>query len=813
MCAMARSHAASRRNRHVPALGRACVTVAALVGVLALPVIAGSAAPGARADQGARATHAARATQVAQAAQAAQATRDAGRAASPRLVVTVTSVSPGYAAPGQKITLKGRLWNGTASTMRHLSVSLLSSTTPIFDNTDLEQFASGSLQLPQVPVSVSPLSVGHLRSRHSVAWSIRVPVSDLRLNCFGVYPLTVSASNAAQTVTSSDPVPLPFWPSKADICPNELRPAPSPISWVWPLIDSPHAGPCPGLLDNTLAASIATGGRLANLLAVGRAFAASAKLTWAIDPALLDNVRTMTKPYPVGSSASCLGATSHPADVAARNWLSDVVSATTGQTVFVTPYADVDVAGLAQYGNTTDLKEAFKDGEHLAGPLLHRSTSPAQVPASARRLSAIAWPAAGLANSEVLENLGAMDIGTVILAMPSSALASALTFTPGAVTSQFDGVGTKLRVLLADGSLSSLLASKATSSTSPGTIFNVSQLYLAETAMFAAEAPAMKRPILVTPPRRWDPTTTVASDLLADTVSAPWLAPSSIGELAAQPDEHYYSSVLTPPGRHSELPGKLLRKVSALDTKVALLQSIMNPKDPQLSRAVFGIESSGWIGAAAPQARLMLSRTARFVHDQFAGLSIGGRQTIHVTLGGRVGTVTVSIRNLLGYQVSVGLRVRSSNDTVMVTQKLPREVYVVPAHSSIEPKLSVNATQTGKATVTLSLRAPKGTLLPDPPDKPLTLEISATNLGTVALVICAAALAIFVIASAAQAIRRGRREPGPAAAAAADNQDPPTGPVPADNVDNLDTDKPDADRSELSTAGPGPGSLPPEEIR
>ena len=33
MSAMARSHAASHRNRHVPALGRACVTVAALVAV------------------------------------------------------------------------------------------------------------------------------------------------------------------------------------------------------------------------------------------------------------------------------------------------------------------------------------------------------------------------------------------------------------------------------------------------------------------------------------------------------------------------------------------------------------------------------------------------------------------------------------------------------------------------------------------------------------------------------------------------------------------------------------------------------------
>src|SRR5262249_18747274 len=114
------------------------------------------------------------------------------------------------------------------------------------------------------------------------------------------------------------------------------------------------------------------------------------------------------------------------------------------------------------------------------------------------------------------------------------------------------------------------------------------------------------------------------------------------------------------------------------------------------------------------------------------------------------------------------------------------------------------------------LKSPTGVLLPNPPDKPLVMRIKATNLGTVALVIFAAALAVFVAASATQAIRRGRpggaqpedgaaptspSGPGgeaavPETAGAEDEQDPRVG---ADRTDSVI-----GDRSELSSVGRSP---------
>jgi hypothetical protein len=769
MSAMASSNVARRAGGGTRRLTRACALAGAVLAATALPLAAGPAV-----------------SLAAGSAPSAPA-RPQGQ---PRLTLSVTSVSPSYAKPGSPITLKGRVWNSGRSALSGLSIQLYSSTNPFTSQTALDGFTAGVIPVSEPePRLAVPHAISRLKARRGVGWTIKLPVSALRLTCFGVYPLTVTVSDPTGTLTASDPVPMPFWPQRPTSCPSATRPAPFPVSWIWPLIDSPHQGPCPGLLDNSLVASLAPGGRLDSLLSVGAEFTSKARLTWAIDPALLDNAQTMSQPYSVGLSAACAGESKHPADENARKWLTNVVKATAGQPVFVTPYADVDVAGLAQYGDNADLRKAFADGQRLAGPILDRDRVPAAVPAGPKKLSAIAWPSGGLPSGPELENLGAMKIRTVILAMPRSQL----SYTPGAVTSVSDGIGNKLKVLLGDNSLTGLLASSHANSQQPGTIFNVSQRFLADTAMIVAEAPAMRRPIVVTPPKRWDPASALARDLLRDTISAPWLKAMTVNQMAAQPEQPYPSSLVRP-NAHGELSGKLLRQVSKLDSSVALLQSIMIRKDSRLSRAVYGIESSRWAGADVAQAETMLTRTEQFVRKQFGGLSVGGKQVINVTLGGRVGTVPVSIRNSLGYSVQVGLQVTSSNNTVAVNQP-PHKFYVVGPFISSGLKLSVNATQTGKAKVVLRLESPTGVLLPDPPDKPLVMRIKATNLGTVALIIFAAALAVFVVASAAQAIRRGR--PGPAQEAQED-------PAPADGPSG-ETKVPDVERSEDrqdSRAGP-----------
>jgi hypothetical protein len=691
------------------------------------------------------------------------------------LALTVLSVSPTYAEQGRTVTIAGRVRNLSAAAATGLSVQLWSSKTQLPSRQFLENYAGGSYQPRIRLVSTAPVTLAQLGAGHSWSWTVSLPVRDLGLSCFGVYPLTVQVTDAAFDI-ARDPVPLPYWPAKANSCPGQHRPQPSAISWIWPLIDVPHQGKCAGLIDNRLATNIAPDGRLGYLLAIGSRYSARAKLTWAIDPSLLDSVVAMRHSYPVGASARCRPAAELPASPAASRWLASLLQATAGQPVFLTPYADVDVAALARHGSSSDLSDldrAFAEAAQVGRRILDR-TAPAPIPAGPRQLSAIGWPASGIASRAVLDIFAQEKLRTVILAAPASWQGS---YTPGAVASKLTGIGKQLRVLLADHAITALLGSKQSASAQAGSIFWTSQLYLAETAMIASEAPGIRRPIVVAPPRRWDPPRRLASNLLAETASAPWLEPSTAGQLITMPPEHAYPR-LTQSAPGAELSGRLLSKVSKLDNRIALLQSISVQHDPALSRAILGIESSAWRGKGAKHAQALLARLSRYVNDQLRGISIRGitspagtrNAAYHVTFGGKTAPVNVVIHNALPYKVRVGLLVQAKQATV---SGQPPPITIPPESYSAAVKLTVHV-HAKHGTIRLSLISPNGSPRHARrlPAYPLVIIVHPTNFGTLALVIVAIALGLFVAASAFRAIRNGR--PGPPLAADSGPEDPAT---------------------------------------
>jgi len=749
MCAMARSHAARQHQRPALARGRtgrsttlagrstrlnrlaraSCAT--AIAGICAaLPLLSGTA----------------------------EAQQDQQPPAGP-LGLSVLSVSPSYAEHGQTITITGQIKNFSSTDATGLSVRVMSSRTPFGNRGSLESFANSGNEAYApglTPAGVSPVLIQNLNSGQSWTFTIRLPVNKLGLTCFGVYPLTVEATDSAFDV-ARDAVPLPYWPPKATSCPGLRRPQPFPISWVWPIIDTPHQSICPGLTDNALAARIVPNSRLSNLIAVGTRYSPSAGLTWAVDPALLQSVQTMTRPYQVGATVGptgCKPGASLPVDRNASRWLANLRKATSGQPLFVTPYANVDVAALSRARNNTDIHNAFKAADQVGQQILGRS-APAPVPAGPRQFSAIAWPAAGASNGVVLTSLKTQQVDTVILAAPA---VSPLNYTPGAVSTRRTGIGQPLKVLTADHQITALLGAHA-ASTQPGDVFHTSQLYVAETAMIASELPGTRRPIMIAPPQRWDPTKQLATNLLADTVSAPWLQPSTVGQMVALPKEHAYSqSALSAPS--AELPENLLRDVSRLDHHIALLQAIKVNYDPSLSRAVLGIESAAWRGKGVRQARVLLKQTNAYVKSQLHGVTIrggGGRSNAYrVTFGGKNAQVPLSIHSDLRYPVEVALKVTADHATVT---GLPPVIRVPPRGYSPAVKLKVHVSA-DHGSIRLSLVAPHGRLHGHPlPASPQVILVHPTDFGTVVLVLFAGALALFVIGSAARAIKNGR--PGP----------------------------------------------------
>ncbi|MBO0818586.1 MAG: hypothetical protein J2P30_25920, partial [Actinobacteria bacterium] len=542
------------------------------------------------------------------------------------------------------------------------------------------------------------------------------------------------------------------------------------IGWVWPLIDVPQRGACAALLTNDLAASVAPDGRLATLLAEGQSpDGRNARLTWAIDPALLGDVSVMKAPYSVGARENCTGGTRKQASRSAAGWLSGVKAVTGQQDFFVTPYADVDLAALAHRGLVNELTAAFNDGHAAAQRILGHTQR-----ATPDTAGQIAWPADGAASYPVLTELAAKQhVRTMILdsrLMPPTAKAS---YTPTAATTTPDGSGNIMHVLLADHGLSEILALRRSQipGVKPGPTamparvrgqvreaaeFAKEQLFLAETAMIASEPAGGPRAVVAAPPRRWNPSRSLAAGLLQETVDTPWLRPATLATLAATSPPRGSPARQQPPLHQvgsGELSAPLLHQVrDELTVQVGLLDSILATRGHgYLSTAVDAVESSAWRGGKRGQrhAAALLRRELAFVGAQLRQVKIVGSQ--RVTLGGKAGDVPVSVRNNLAEPVTVRLKVSvPPEDQVEIGHY--KQIIKVPAKSTVPVRVPVQAAAAGSKALSLWLTTPEGAALPG---KPVSLTVTATHFGTLAIVIISVALVVFVLSAAARAIRRG----------------------------------------------------------
>ena len=682
-------------------------------------------------------------------------------------------MSPTYATPKGKVTISGIVTNTTATAATALSAELWSSSVRLPDRAAMTSYltapAGAAVDTP-LPKSLQTLPTVPAHSTRP--WSLTLRVSQAGMTAFGVYPLAAQLSQFGAPVDAARTF-LPFWPAASQA--RTVRPV--SLAWIWPLIDVPHQAACPALLNNNLQASLASGGRLNQLVAVGSSpVGRSAGLTWAIDPALLNDAKVMTARYQVGGTATCTHTSARPASAAARAWLSGVQSVAAQQDFFVTPYADVDVAALSHRGLTSELADAFADGRTEAQAILHgQMQRPPVAPGGGRAAAAatglIAWPPNGVADYGVLESLAASPnrIGTVILDSTMMQPVIQTGITPTAVTSTPDGVYGQMHVLLADNGIEQVLSAPAGSlpGIAPGTksspaaaAFAREQWFLAQTAMIASEAPHTARAVVVAPPRRWNPGAALASSLLDETVHTPWLRPASLSGLVAAPQQAGQVRRESPPKyqvSRSELRAPLLRQVQQLNGQIGLLASILVRSGPRyLSTAVDAIESSAWRGQPSGRrtARQLLRKVSAYVAVQQHQVRI--LDPLRVTLGGKSGDVPVSIRNTLGHAVTVRLQVSVPSSGRVVIRN-PEKLITVPGGTQRTIKIPVKASEAGSTTLTLWLTNPAGTLLPG---STAHVTVEATHFGTMAIVIIGIALAVFVITAIGRAIRRGIRQPG-----------------------------------------------------
>lgn len=705
--------------------------------------------------------------------------------------VVIDSVSPQFARPGGTVTVSGTVTNESGSALSGLSIQLRSSASPLGYREELTSYADGTLAADAPVGSPVPVS-GSLANHAARRWQVSLPVNAIGMDTFGVYPLAAQAVDVIGMPVGTDRTFLPFWPASASATTQRLKTA-----WVWPLISAPQQGICTALTSDSLARSVAAGGRLDTLLTTGAAYSARAGLTWAVDPALLNSVNTMTSSFEVVGSPGCTDGTKQHASAAAAQWLSTLRAATSRQQMFVTPYADVDVAALTHKGLDSDLTSAYNQGRAVASALLGRSFGPPAAGGTAGQAGlaspapgAIAWPADGLADSSVLGNLAVNGVGTVVLSSSEMPATGTTNYTPGAVATTPTAAGTTMKVLLADKTLTGILGSAAAT---PGSSFAVSQRFLAETAMIVAEAPNIARSVVIAPPREWAPPATLAGQLLSETASAPWLAPTTLAGLAGSSGTASQVARQQPPDVQvspQELGWDYLKQVSALDAAVRLYKSILyQPTSGYLSLLNAGVaaaESSAWRGsrAARQQGMTMLGRVAGYLSAENRKVQIINNSA-GVTLTGSSGQVPVSIANGLPQTIQVRLEATGPADGRLTVTGYQRLIKVYPGQTVTVP-LSVRSGAVGDTTIQLRLLSKDGMALPD---AQVSLSVRSTQFGTALLVIIFAALGVLVLASIARAIRRGLRDEQPIPDQQGTEEKRPAGiPVPVDGAANVERD-------------------------
>jgi len=658
-------------------------------------------------------------------------------------------MSPQTAKPGATVTVTGTVSNGTGQAKAGLEVQLSSSPVRFQTRDAMDGYVSQGTGASLQPAGTAFLLPASLKPGETVPWHASFQVNAVGMTQFGVYPVTAQLADPQGDVLDADQTLLPFWPGQQAA--GLARPL--DIAWVWPLIDQPHHQVCSALTNNDLVGSLGPGGRLSTLLAAGQAHP-GAHLTWVIDPALLSDLTTMTKAYQVDSGPGCSNPVPEPASKAAKTWLSALRGITSVQPTVITPYANVDVSALVHSGLTADITSAYSMGYAEADSVLQGPFGPS-----------IAVPAGGTADLSVLTNLAtAQHIGAVVLDSNEMPPAGPAAFEDDAVTSVRTGSGLIMTVLLADHVLTGVLAAGDTSSgvLPPSTQFAVSQRFLAETAMIAAEAPDSDRSIVVSPPEDWSPPGALASELLTETAGTPWLTSTALGSLAGAQDSQR-TIARQPPLANKDSPGELSSSYlstvrgagAALGVYRDLLYQASSSYVQGLEQALTATESSAWRGGGAAEGQILADKLSSFIRGEERRITIIAAQ--QVPMGGSSGLVPVSIRNGSRHAIQVRLKasvVDAPDRTSQLTVGHFKNLITIQPGQTPTIRLPVTSAPIGPTAIQLSLTTANGKQLPL---HPISLTVESTRYGRAILFLIGAAIGVLVLTSAYRGVRRWLR--------------------------------------------------------
>lgn len=516
---------------------------------------------------------------------------------------------------------------------------------------------------------------------------------------------------------------------------------------VIPLLHRPTLLSGDRFANDSLAQSLAPTGELGRLLALGQ----QQKVSWLVDPAMIDEVKQMARGYRVvGANNETKPGTGQKAAAA---WLKAFDLSRARNPTILLPYGDPDVSTLIDAGGTLrDLvgqARTATEQYNLGGPPLFRSGLWLENgSASSKNLAAASTGYAGAK---------ADDVNLVSSSSWSAETRPNLAPSPVYDVLTPEGPVKSVRTVVASSSLTAGGPDPA-SVTSP---LQVQQRFAAETSLLAATGTGAVT-VVALPPRGWDPDGRSTTGLVQG-LSLPWITPVNLDQVipAGKPVTPAPKVIKAPTAQRSSgaLAGAQFEQFKDLNNATTTFVSLLdNPDaaDENLRRAMFRAGSNGWRGYA-DEAQRFTAFELTAVNGQLGKVHLvtnagADRRDIKVNLSGSKGTFPLTIANELNVSVRVGIVVTSANRSDLRIE--PLETKVLAAGVKATYQINASAEQNGlilaEAQVVSAQQLPVG--------RSQELVIQAAQYGSVGWILVGAAVALLFGTSLVRIYRRIRSE-------------------------------------------------------
>ncbi|WP_327316352.1 DUF6049 family protein [Streptomyces sp. NBC_01235] len=656
------------------------------------------------------------------------------------VAVAVDSLTPGAPTDGDTLTVSGTVTNNgkRAVTDAHVGLRVGSALTTrsaidrAAKRADAITGTDGSEVGGKYVAEFAELTPGVAKP-----FSISVPVDKLDLGDDGVYPIGVALSGE----TSAQPweqllgIQRTFLPWQSDEADTRTR-----TTVLWPLMSTVHmtaetgsnAQQTPVFLNDDLAAEIAPGGRLDQLLTLGRQL----DVTWVIDPDLLASVDAMTGSYRIRGDGDTTTAGTHQA--IAKQWLDDLQDAVTGKEVVALPFADPDLAALAHNGtgvagSLSQLKAATDVAATTVETVLHVTPN-----------TDFAWPVDGAVDPSIVKVATSAGADKVIARSDSLTENGDLSYTPSAARP----IGGGTTAVVADARLSTAFQGDLTKA-SASTL--AVQEFLAQSLELNLQT-GKQRSVVVAPQRM--PTASQARSLAAAVTTLQGGTWSQSQQLAAsakaKPDPEATTKVSSKSAypsspRRQELPRSAFEQIADTQDKLDNFKVILT-NDARVvtpfGRAINREMSTSWRGRST--AASTFRQDVQGYLDSLTG-QVKLIDKSETKLSGRSATIPVTVQNNLVQGVDhLVLRLTSTNDTRL---EIDGDVYAeqpieVSGGHTTTVKFPTSANVNGQTTVIAQLYTEDGQEYGDA----VTFDVKVTEITATVMLVIGGGFLLLVLA-------------------------------------------------------------------